>query len=139
MKLSEAVEKVIDLATVIREYWETELRKRHPDYPIANPGEAPVPPPLEEKVLEKFFASLPGDMVNQIWLIMSLGRGYFDVQEMPEFYKTLKENFGSPTELASLMVYQATLADDLRDGLAELKKKKNDVDKLPLKPAKVRK
>ncbi len=139
MKLSEAVKKVIDIATVMREYWETELPKRHPDYPIANPWEAPVPPPPEEKELEKFFASLPGNLVNQIWLIMSLGSGYFDVQDMPDYYKTLKKNFGSPKELTALMIANAPLADYLRDGLTELKKNKMDVDRLPLKPAKVRK
>ena len=66
MKLSEAAERVIGLAKVIREYWETELPKRHPGYPVMNPGEQPLPPPPEEKKLAKLFASLPEDMVYQI-------------------------------------------------------------------------
>jgi Protein of unknown function (DUF3775) len=138
MKLSEAVTKVIGLAQVMREYWETELPKRHPSYPVMNPGETPVPPPPEEKELEKLFASLPADMVYQIGLIMNLGRGDFDVREVPEYYRALKENF-DPRELASEMTYKAPLADYLRDGLAELKKSKIDVDKLPLKRVKARK
>src|SRR5713226_10279078 len=82
MKLSEAVEKVIGLAKDIREYWETELPKRHPDYPVMNPGEEELPPPPEEKKLAKLFASLPKDMVYQIGLLINLGRGDFDVREL---------------------------------------------------------
>ena len=73
MKLSEAVKKVIRLAKVIREYWETELPKRHLDYPVLNPGEQPLPPPPEEKELNKLFASLPEDLVYQIGLLMYFG------------------------------------------------------------------
>src|SRR2546425_3253607 len=92
MKLSEAVEKVIGLAKVIRDYWETELPKQHPDYPVMNPGEQPLPPPPEEKKLAKLFASLPDDMIYQIGLLMYLGRGDFDVRELADSYKALKEN-----------------------------------------------
>jgi len=136
MKLSEALKKVIGLAKVIRGYWETELPKRHPDYPVMNPGEQPLPPPPEEKKLAKLFASLPEDMVYQIGLIMYLGRGDFDVRELADYYKTMKDNFDSPTALASQLTDKAPLGDYLQDGLAELEKHNIDVDRLPLKPTK---
>ena len=139
MKLSEAVEKVIGLAKDIREYWEAELPKRHPDYPVMNPGEEELPPPPEEKKLAKLFAGLPEDMVYQIGLLMYLGRGDFDVHELADYYKTLKENFDSAAALASQLTGKATLADYLQDGLAELEKHNIDVDGLPLKPTKARK
>jgi hypothetical protein len=139
MKLSEAVMKVIGLAKVIREYWETELPKRHPDYPVMNPGEQPLPPPPEEKKLAKLFASLPEDMVYQIGLLMYLGRGDFEVREIADYYNALKENFDSATALASQLTDKAPLADYLQDGLAELTKQAINVDSLPLKPAKARK
>jgi uncharacterized protein DUF3775 len=139
LKLSEAVEKVIALAKVIREYWETELPKRHPDYPVMNPGEQPLPPPPEEKKLAKLFASLPEDVVYQIGLLTYLGRGDFDVREIADYYKTLHENFDSATALASQLTDKAPLADYLQDGLAELRKHNIDVDRLPLKPTKARK
>jgi hypothetical protein len=139
MKLSEAIQKVISLAKVLREYWETELPKRHPDYPVMNPGEQPLPPPPEEKRLAKLFASLPEDMVYQIGLLMYLGRGDFDVRELADSYKTLKENFDNATALASQLTDKAPLADYLRDGLAELEKHNMDVDRLPLRPTKARK
>ena len=49
MKLSETVKEVIALAEVIRNYWDTELPKRHPDYPFVHPGEDSGPPPPEEE------------------------------------------------------------------------------------------
>lgn len=139
MKLSEAVTKVIGLAKVIREYWETELPKRHSDYPVMNPGEQPVSPPPEEKKLAKLLASLPEDLVCQIGLLVDLGRGDFDVRELADHYKTLKDNFDSPTAFASQLIEKAPLADYLQDGLAELEKHNIDVDSLPLKPTKTRK
>jgi len=138
MKLSEAVQKVISLAKGIREYWESELPKRHPDYPIMNPGEPLAPPPPEEKKLAKLFASLPEDMVYQIGLLMYLGRGDFDVRELADCYKALIESTDA-TALASQLADKAPLADYLQDGLAELKKHSIDVDSLPLKPTKTRK
>lgn len=138
MKLSEAVKKVIRLAKVIREYWETELPKRHPDYPVMSPGEQPLPPPPEEEELAKLFANLPEDLVYQIGLLMYLGRGDLDVRELADYYKSLKESFASATALAAQLTGKATLADYLSDGLAELKKHGLDVDRLPLKPARLR-
>jgi len=137
MKLSEEVEKVIDLAKVIREYWERELPKRHPDYPVMNPGERPLAPPPQEKKLATLFAKLPDDMVYQIGLLMDLGRGYFNVNELAQHYRSLKDDFDSPEALAALLTGKVTLADYLQDGLAELKKHHIDVDSLPLKRSKV--
>jgi hypothetical protein len=38
MKLSETARDVIALADAIRDYWAAELPKRHPNYPLVNPG-----------------------------------------------------------------------------------------------------
>ncbi len=52
MKLSETVSEVIALAEAIRNYWDAELPKRHPDYPFVHPGEDDGPPPPEEQKLK---------------------------------------------------------------------------------------
>jgi hypothetical protein len=139
MKLSEAIEKVIQLARIIREYWETELPKRHPDYPIMNPGEQPLPPPPQEKELADLLASLPEEMIYKIGLLMYLGRGDFDVGELAPHYEALKENFDSAAALGAQLMDKAPLADYLQDGLAELQRHKIDVDKFPLKRTRTRK
>ena len=61
-----------------------------------------------------------------------LGRGDFAVRELADRYKTLKENAESAAALASQLTYKAPLADDLQDGIAELKRHNIDVDILPL-------
>jgi hypothetical protein len=106
--------------------------------PMMTPGEQPLPPPPEEKKLAKLLSSLPEDLLYQIGLLMYLGRGDFSVQELADYYKTLKENFDSATALALQLRDKAPLTDYLRDGLAELEKHHIDVDQLSLKPAKTR-
>jgi len=53
MKLSETANEVIAFAEAVRNYWDTELPKRHPDYPFVHPGEDSGPPPPEEKKLQE--------------------------------------------------------------------------------------
>ena len=72
MKLSETVSEVIALAEAIRNYWDAELPKRHPDYPFVHPGEDDGPPPPEEQKLKDLLASLPEDVIYKLALITSL-------------------------------------------------------------------
>src|SRR5438094_974080 len=62
MKLSEVAEQVIRLGRAANDYWETELPKRHPDYPLVRPGEDSGPPPPEEAELRTLLNKLPEDM-----------------------------------------------------------------------------
>src|SRR5947209_7845295 len=58
MNLSGAVNQVIDLGGKVRAYYETELRKRFPHYPLGDlQEEENVPPPPEEKELSDFLAT----------------------------------------------------------------------------------
>jgi hypothetical protein len=130
MKLSETAKEVIALAEAIRNYWDAELPKRHPDYPLVHPGEDSGPPPPEEKKLRDLLASLPEEDIYQLALIMHLGRGDFGTDDLAGHYETLKKTFGKPDWTVSQMVAKASLADYLTDGLAELKKHGIDVDHL---------
>jgi hypothetical protein len=139
MTLSAAAQKVIDLAREVRDYYAAELPKRHPNYPLVDNDEDTVPPPLEEKELRAFLASLSTEMIYQLLLIMYLGRGDLDAGDLARFYDDLKGMFGNPGYAASQMLDKAPLADYLLDGLEELRKHQIDVNKLPLKKAKLRK
>ena len=138
MNLADTANRVIDLARKIREYYETELPKLHPNYPLVGPDDENVPPPPEEKQLSDFLAALSEDLIYQLLLII-FGRGDFDVDDLAGYYSALKGTFGGPQGTASQMMDKAPLADYLSDGLAELQKHKISVDKLPLKKLKVRK
>jgi hypothetical protein len=49
MMFSQTAAEVIGLATAIRGYWNTELPKRHPNYPVVSLGEDSGPPPPPEE------------------------------------------------------------------------------------------
>jgi hypothetical protein len=138
MKLSETASKVIALAEAIRNYWDTELPKRHPDYPFVHPGEDSGPPPPEEKKLKSLLARLPGDVLYELALIMHLGQGEFGTDDLAAHYQVLKRRYGKPGSAAAQLRENAALADDLTDGLAELKKAGIDVDQLTFTSAKAR-
>lgn len=130
MKLSEAANEVIALAEAIRNYWDAELPKRHPDYPFVHPGEDSGPPPPEEQKLKALLASLPEDLIYQLALLMYLGRGDFGTDDLTDRYQALKKTFGKPDRAVSQMIGKASLADYLADGLSELNKTGIDVDHL---------
>jgi hypothetical protein len=137
--LSKIANRVIDLAHRVREYYATELPKRHPDYPLIRQDEERVLPPPEEKELEKFLASLSEEQVYRLILIMYLGRGDFGIDELAGYYEALKGTFEDSRHAASQMMDKAPLGDYLLDGLKELRSHNIDVDKMPLKRIKVRK
>ena len=139
MKFSETANEVIALATANRNYWDTELPKRHPNYPLISQGEDSGPPPPEEKKLRNLLLGLPEEDIYKIALLMCLGRGDFGVDDLAENYEALNGTFGDPQQAASQMMVMAPLADYLLDGLEELRKHKIDVDWMPLKKVKVRK
>lgn len=130
MKLSETIKKVIALAETTRDYWDTELPKRHPNYPLVNPGEDSPPPPPEEKKLKHLLQRLPEEDVYKVALIMHLGRGDFGTNDLAGNYEELKKSYVTPDWAADRMVRKADLADYLLDGLAELEKNGMDVDHL---------
>jgi hypothetical protein len=138
MKLSEALQQTIDLATKIRQYWDIELPKRHPNYPLVNPGEDDGPPPPEEKQLRQFLAGLPEDMLYKLAMIMYFGRGDFPVEQLAERYEELR-GYGKPEWVVDQMVDKPALADYLSDGLEEFQQHKINVDNLPLKRTRSRK
>jgi Protein of unknown function (DUF3775) len=139
MTLLEAARKVIGLAREVHDYYAAELPRRHRHYPLVSADEESAPPPPAEKELRAFLSSLPEDTLYQLILIMYLGRGDFGVDDLAGYYQTLKGTFGDPEQVASQMTDKAPLADYLSDGLEELRKQRIDVNRMPLKKAKVRK
>lgn len=135
MKLSKIINKVIALVTKIRAYWDRELPKRHPNYPLVNPGEDSGPPPPEQKQLENFLAGLPEEMIFQLALVKDMLWGNFTINDLPKLYQEVKERYETPELAALLLAHKAALADELTDGLAELEKRGIDVDNLPIKAA----
>lgn len=132
MKLSKAAERVVTLARKVREYYDTELPKSYPDYPVISPAQQGPPPPKEERELRDFLGSLPSETIYRLILLMYLGRGDFGPDDLPGSYEALKQTFGKSEWAASQMMEKAPLAEYLSDGLLELKRHRIPVDSLPL-------
>jgi hypothetical protein len=130
MRFSETAAKVIDLATTIRDYWNTELPKRHPSYPIVAPGEDSGPSPPEEAELREFLEQLSDEEIYKLVLVMYLGRGDFGTDDLRTHYRTLKDRFRKRERAISQMEGKAPLAEYLSDGMANLKKNGIDIDEL---------
>jgi hypothetical protein len=141
MNLSEAVNRVIGIASKIPVYYETELRKLFPNYPLVDlEVEEKLPPPPEEQQLREFLESLSDDLIYQLILIVHFWRGYFRLEDMAAYYAGMKDTVGDRTQaLSLLMIYEFTLADQLASGLEELREHKINPDRLPLKKVKVQK
>ena len=135
MKLSQLVQEVIRLSNVIGNYWDTELRKRLPDYPIMRPGEDEGPPSPEEQTLRELLEGLPEDTLYKLALLMYLGHGRFGTDHLAAEYMELKETFGPRDEAVAVLAGDYSLGYYLSRGLEELKKAGIDVDKMNLKRA----
>jgi hypothetical protein len=139
VKLSEAAATVIERARAIRAYWEAELPKRHPDYPVIHLGENSGPSPPEKAKLREFLADLPPETVYQLLLVMCLGRGDFDSSNLIDHFEQIRTTFPKPEWAISQMMEKAPLAAYLTDGLDKLKHSKINVDKLFTKASRTRK
>jgi hypothetical protein len=139
VKLSEVVKKVIKLATASREYWETELPKRHPDYPLANPGEDSGPPPPEQVQLHEFLKELPDDTIYKLMLIVELGRSYLDMKDPARLFEEIKEEWEKPEWAIAYLTESGPVDAYLERGWDKLKENRIDVDKLLPRPVRSRK
>lgn len=139
MKFTETANRVIELARQLRAFYEAELPKRYPNYPVIDSvGEIESPPEQEKKLIE-FLSSLPSDTIYQLISIMYLGRGDFEADELAEHYEVLKNTIDEPEFAISQMIDKAPLGDYLADGLEELRKHDMNADELPLAQPAVRK
>jgi len=135
MKLSESTAKVIDLASAIRDYWESELPKRHPNYPFVDPGEDSGPPPPEEAELRSLLEKLPEEEIYELLLLTHLGRGGLATRDLATHYRELRETYRNRESATSQIEGRGSLAYYLENGLAKLQKSGIDVDQLALAAA----
>ncbi len=124
MSFSATAAEVIGLATRIRDYWETELPKRHAGKSVIPLSEITSPSPPETAQLRELLSNLPTDDVYKLLLMMYLGSGQVDVNNLEFHYHELKRQFQKPEWAISQLVGKTKLADYLLDGLLMLKKAK---------------
>jgi len=121
-RLSSPLDRAITLASDAMKYWEEELSKAHPLFPLTGPEDKEVPAPKEEVELKKLLKSLPAEDVFKLVTLMYLGRGDFDVPDLPGQVAELKTTF----ESADLAIDQMTEKMQLGEYLAEARSCLND-------------
>lgn len=134
MTFSDTAAEVIRLADARRAYWNAELPKHHPDYPIIRPGERRPSPPPEEAQLTSLLASLPPEVIYKLILTMYLGRGDFDTTALGDEYGAIKTTFPEPKVAAVQLNGKGPLGAYLHDGLDRLKQAGIDLDTASLEP-----
>jgi hypothetical protein len=130
MKLSEAVREVIRLGDASRAYWDRELPRRHPHYPVIRAGEESAPPPPEDVQLQALLKNLPEDQLYALILLTYVGRGDFSADHLLDDYQTMKETFPSKDLAIAQMTAIKTLAEYLMDAMDEIHKRHIDLDSL---------
>lgn len=127
MQFSEVVKRVIDLATAISAYWEAELPKRYPNYPLVGPGEEDPPPPPQEEELRQFLLSRPAEEVYKLRALADVGSGVPAVDFEKRWRRFMKDRPETGREIENLLRYPP-LADGLIDGWAQFSARNIDID-----------
>ena len=130
MKLSEAVREVIRLGDASREYWDRELPRHHPHYPVIRAGEDSAPAPPEDAQIQALLKSLPEDQLYAVILLMYVGRGDYSADHLLPAYQTIKDTFPSKDLAIAQMTGMKTLAEYLTDAMEEIQKRHIDLDSL---------
>ncbi len=134
MKLSKSLPEILRLARGIQTYWEQELPKRHPNYPIVNAGEDSGPPPPETAQLEALLEKYTDEQVYALVFLVYVGLGSFHANDSERGFNKLHEAFPHKAEAVSLLLNENPLADILEDGISLLEQEGLDIDSLYLTP-----
>lgn len=121
MTRSQLIDRVIDLATRIGEYWDAELPRRHPRYPLIRAGEDSGPPPPEEGALRELLRSRPVEDVYFLAALMYLGIGDFNPPGIGPEMDQMRRTFGDPDRAITQMLSKGALAAHLTDGYQALR------------------
>jgi hypothetical protein len=130
MKLSEAVREIIRLGDASRTYWDRELPKHHPRYPLIRAEEVPASPPPEDSQIQSLLESLPEDQLYALILLTYVGRGDFRVDDILPAFHTMKETFPSKNLAIAQMMGEKALAEYLTDAMEEIQKRHIEPDSI---------
>jgi len=127
MKFSDILQQAISLARAAYQARMTEGPED--DSPIVHSGSDSSSLTAEERRLREFLDAQSAPVVYMLTTIMYLGRGDFDVNELPDQYADISETFGGPKWAARRMLQTLPLPDYLEEGLKKLADARLDVDK----------
>jgi hypothetical protein len=93
MKLSAVVQKVIRLGDASRAYWDRELPRHHPHYPVIGAGEKSAPAPSEDVKIKALLTRLPESQMYTLMLLAYVGRGDFRLGNLLPARQRIRQTF----------------------------------------------
>lgn len=129
MDRSEAIRKVVELATAIQDYWDTELPKRYASYPFIEAGEDSGPPPPQNSELSQLLSSLSEEQIHQLILLVHLGRGECRLNDLSQQFAAIEVRFRDRDRAIQYPTEHPILADHLEAGLEKLAQNGLDLDR----------
>jgi hypothetical protein len=132
MKFSEVVNRVIELSRAAHAYWDVELPKRHPKYPLVDPDVSDPPPPPEEDELRQLLLSRPAEEVYKLDALSDVGNGV-PVSDYEARWRRRMKIFPDVAVAIEGLIGKP-LADGLTDGLAQLSSRHIDIDSIQPEP-----
>lgn len=117
MKPTEVLPKIIRLGEASQEYWDGELPKHHPNYPLIDDSSETSPrrPPMDDEI-ESILSKLPEDQLYAVASLMYLGRGDFGSDRFSETCHEVRGKFPS-TSVAIRHIMAKPLAEYLADAM----------------------
>jgi hypothetical protein len=128
MTRTEVLKELIRLGERSRNYWERELPKRYPKWPLVQSGESSGPPPPEDAEIQKLLASLQEKDLYLLCLLMYVGRGDFDVDHLRPAYRKTRDAFPRREQAIDQMLGKPELSEYLTDAWEQVQKRHIDLD-----------
>ena len=130
MTRTEALKELMRLGVRSRAYWERELPKRHPKWPLVQAGEDSGPPPPEDAEIRNVLESLPDEDLFLLCLLMYVGRGDFDLDHLKAAYRRTRDTLPGRELAIDQMLGQPALSEYLTEAWDEVQKRHIDLDSL---------
>jgi hypothetical protein len=128
MKRTELVKELIRLGDGSRAYWDRELPKRHPKWPMVQSGEESGPPPPEEAEIQRLLNTLPENDLLLLCLLMYVGRGDFDVDHLRQAFRSVRNRYPNRESAIDQILGKRALSEYLTDAWDEVTRHHIDID-----------
>lgn len=128
MTRKELIQELIRLGELSRAYWDTELPRRHPKYPIVQQGEDSGPPAPADRQIHDLLDALNERDLYILLTLVYLGRGDFDLKHLRSAFRKMKDSFPDRELAIDQITSKTVLSEYLMDAMQEIRDSDIDVD-----------
>ncbi len=135
MRLSEVLDRLIELAEErdrVRGRRSRPKTRTRPLKLVAIPLSQiqPAPPPPQNESMRTLLAPLPPAAISLLLVVMYVGRGDFDTDDLLDHYVQMSDTLRRPEWSIQAMIDKSPLADYLKAGRGKIRAAGIDLDRL---------